>query len=70
VEKPEEGEIARQKKLLEDKKRAISYLKARAEDLDHQFAVNYAKGNYTLASHDAKRLAAIMEVLGDIDVAS
>lgn len=70
MEKPEEGEIARQKKLLEDKKRAVSYLKARAEELDHLFAQNYAKGNYTLAAHDAKRVSAIMDVLGDIDVAS
>jgi hypothetical protein len=70
MEKPEEGEVARQKKLLEDKKRAVSYLKARAEELDHLFAVNYAKGNYTLAAHDAERVAAIMKVLGDIDIAS
>ena len=63
----EETQIDKQKKALENKKRAIIYLKSRVEELERAMALNYAKGHFTLASHDAKRLAATMDVLGDID---
>lgn len=69
AENPEEdGQISKAKRLQDDKKKAISYLKSRAEDLDKALAQNFAKGNFTLAAHDARRMAVILDVLGDIDV--
>lgn len=64
----EDGQISKQKKGQEDKKRSVSYLKTLVEDLDRTLARNFAKGNYALAAHDARRMAAMLEVLGDIDV--
>jgi hypothetical protein len=64
----EDGQIARQKKVQEDKKRSVSYLKLLVEDLDRALAKNFAKGNYALAAHDARRMASLLDVLGDIDV--
>lgn len=63
-----EGQITKEKKLLDDKKRAQSYLKSKVEELDHSLAQNFAKGNFTIAAHDARRMAVILDVLGDIDV--
>lgn len=67
-EKKEEGKISKEKKLLEDKKRTQSYLKHQVEALDQKLAENFAKGNFALAAHDARRMAAMLDVLGDIDV--
>lgn len=64
----EETQIDKQKRALEGKKHAVTYLKHRVEDLERSMAQNYAKGNFTLAAHDAKRISATMDVLGDIDL--
>lgn len=65
-----ESKIQSAEKLKEDKKSAVAYLKARAEDLDASMAKNFAMRSYSLAAHDAKQLAAVMEVLGQIDLNS
>lgn len=65
----DEGEITKQKNLLENRKKTMSYLKDQVEGLDRAMARNFAQGNFTLAAHDCKRMAAILEVLGDLDVA-
>jgi hypothetical protein len=67
--KKEDSQIDKQKRTQDDKKRAVSYLKFRVEELERSMAVNYAKGNFTLAAHDGRRLSATLDVLGDIDVA-
>ena len=64
----EDGQISKQKKVQEDKKRSIAYLKNLVEDLDRSLAKNFAKSNYAIAAHDARRMAAMLDVLGDIDV--
>lgn len=64
----EDGQITKQKKIQEDKKRTVAYLKVRVEELDRAMAVNFAKGNFTLAAHDSKRMSDILYVLGDIDL--
>ncbi len=64
----EEGQVARQKKLLEDRKKTMSYLKDQVETLDRSMARNFAQGNFALASQDARKMASILEVLGDLDV--
>lgn len=64
----EDGQITKQKKVQEDKKRTVAYLKLRVEELDRAMAQNFAKGNFTLAAHDGRKMSAILDVLGDIDV--
>lgn len=64
----EEGQVARQKKLLEDRKKTMSYLKDQIETLDRSMARNFAQGNFSLAAHDCRKMASILEVLGDLDV--
>lgn len=64
----EEGQIAKQKKLQEDKKRTVSYLKALIEETDLVFAKNFAKGNFSLAAHDARKIASMLDVLSNIDL--
>lgn len=64
----EESQIAKQKKVQDDKKRAVSYLKGLIEDLDCSLAKNFSKGNYSLAAHDAKRMSSLLAVLSEIDV--
>jgi hypothetical protein len=64
----EDGQIAKQKKVQEDKKRTLSYLKNQVEELDRTFAKNFAKGNFALGAHDARRMAAILDVLSEIDL--
>lgn len=71
MEKPEEApeaQVAKQKRAQEDKKRATVYLKSRVEELDRSMAQHFAKGNFALASHDARRLVAIFDMLAEIDV--
>jgi len=63
-----ESQIDKAKKLTADKKAAQSYLKSKVEELDRSLAQNYAKGNFTIAAHDARRMAAMLDVLGDVDV--
>lgn len=65
----EEGQVSKQKKIQDDKKRSVSYLKGLVEELDRSMAKNFAKGLYGLAAHDAKRMASLLEVLSEIDVA-
>lgn len=65
-----DSKIASSEKLKEDKKGAVAYLKARAEELDASMAKNFVAKNYSLAAHDAKQLASVMEVLGQIDLNS
>lgn len=65
-----ESKIQSAEKLKEDKKGAVAYLKARAEELDASMAKHFVAKSYSLAAHDAKQLAAIMEVLGQIDLNS
>jgi hypothetical protein len=65
-----ESKIQSAEKLKEDKKGTVAYLKARAEELDASMAKNFASKSYSLASHDAKQLAAVLEVLGQIDLNS
>lgn len=68
-EDPEEGgQIIKAKRMQGDKKRTVSYLKSRVEEFDRAMAQNFAKGNFALAGHDARRMAAILDVLGEIDV--
>jgi hypothetical protein len=64
----EETQIDKQKRAQGDKKQAVAYLKHRVEELERSMAQNYAKGSFTLAAHDARRLSATMDVLGDIDL--
>lgn len=66
--KEEETQIDKQKRAVGDKKHAVAYLKHRVEDLERAMAQNYAKGNFTIAAHDARKLASTMDVLGDIDL--
>jgi len=65
-----ESKIQSAEKQKEDKKGAVAYLKARAEELDASLAKNFAAKSYSLAAHDAKQLSAVMEVLGQIDLNS
>jgi hypothetical protein len=65
-----ESKIQAAEKLKEDKKGAVAYLKVRAEELDAAMAKSFASKSYSLAAHDAKQLAAILEVLGQIDLNS
>lgn len=65
-----ESKIEASEKLKEDKKGAVAYLKHRAEELDASMAKNFVAKSYSLAAHDAKQLAAVMEVLGQIDLNS
>jgi hypothetical protein len=65
---PEPSEIDRAKKVQEDKKKAVAYLKVRVEELDRVMAQNFTKGNFTLAAHDARKLSAILDSLADIDL--
>lgn len=62
------GQIDIQENLLKDKKRTMVYLKSQVKDLDRNLANNFANGNFTLAAHDARRMAALLDVLGDIDL--
>lgn len=64
----EEAQITKQKRVQEDKKRTVSYLKSQVEELDRSMARNFAKGNFALAGHDARRMASILETLVEIDV--
>lgn len=64
----EESEVGKQKKLVIDKKAAQAYLKARVEHLDLTMAQHFAKGNYMLAGHDAKKMGELLYLLGEIDI--
>jgi hypothetical protein len=64
----EESEISIAEKFRQQKKAAVEYLTRRAADLDRSMAENFTKKHFTLASHDAKMLATVMDVLGQIDV--
>lgn len=66
----EESKIAKAEQLKEAKKGAVTYLKARAEELETTMAKNFVNKSYTLASHDAQQLAQVMGVLGQIDLNS
>lgn len=64
----EDSQISKQKKLSDGKKAAQAYLKARVEELDRSMARNFSLGNFTLAAHDGRRLSAILDVLGEMDL--
>lgn len=66
----EESEVGKQKKLLEDKKRTVAYLKSRVEEHDRVMAQNFAKGSYALAARDAKSMMVALEMLSEIDLSS
>lgn len=66
----EESKISKAEQLKEAKKGAVTYLKARVEELETSMAKNFVNKSYTLASHDAKQLADVMSVLGQIDLNS
>jgi hypothetical protein len=66
----EESKIDAAEKMKSHKKSAVAYLKDRAQDLDASLARNFASGHYSIAAQDAKQLAAVMEVLGQIDLNS
>lgn len=70
IGKKDESAIARQKKALEDKKAAASYLKVRMNEHDEAMAVHFSKGNYALARHDAQRMVQILDLLSEIDLTS
>lgn len=64
--KPEESEIEKAKKAESNRKAALAHCKARVEELNKQFAENYTKGNLTLAAQDARKMAAMMDMLADM----
>lgn len=66
----DESEVAKQKKLLDDKKRTVAYLKSRVEEHDRVMAQNFAKGSYALAARDAKGMMVALEMLSEIDLSS
>lgn len=66
----EESKISKAEQLKEAKKGAVTYLKARAEELETSMARNFVNKSYALAGHDAKQLAEVMGVLGQIDLNS
>lgn len=61
----DEGEKAKA-----DAKAAVRFLKERARTLSDAMAKNFTNGHHTLAAGDAKMLAEVMAVLGQIDVNS
>lgn len=66
----EASNIEAAEKAKAGKKHAVAYLRARASDLDASMAKHFVDGHYSLAAGDAKQLAAVMEVLGQIDLSS
>lgn len=64
----DESKIDLAKKMQEGKKPAIAYLKAKVEDHDRILGQNFAKGNYALAAHDARSMAALLDVLGQLSL--
>lgn len=66
----EDSKIEHAEGMKNAKRGAIAYLKHRAEELDASMAKNFVSKAYSLAAHDAKQLAAVMEVLGQIDLTS
>jgi len=54
-------------KLAADKKAAVRYLKDMAERIESAMAEHFAGGFFALAAGEAKQLAAVVEVLGQID---
>lgn len=63
-----EPKLAEVVKLKDFKKDAATYLRSRAEELDAIMARNYSAKNYTMAAGDARQLAAILDVLGQIEL--
>jgi len=66
----EESRIKAAEVLKACKISTVSYLKSRAEDLENSLAKNFVAKLYSLAAHDAKQLAEVMNVLSQIDVNS
>lgn len=55
-------------KLASDKKAAVRYLRHMAEELEGKMAEHFVGGYYALASGEARLLAVVVDVLGQIDV--
>lgn len=53
-----------------DKKAAVSYLNARAEELSCDMAGHWTSKLYVLAAQDAKQLAQVLDMLAQIDLNS
>ena len=63
-----ESQVDKAKKLAGEKKAAQAYMKSRVEDLDRSMAQHFAKGSFMLAGHDAKKMAELLYLLGEIDI--